>query len=318
MRQLLTMEMAIEAVEAGFKEYSRGNAAMPQRASVPIDIHDGEALTMPAYVGGDLDAFAMKLVTVYPQNPARFKIPTIFGVVILSDAKTGRPLSVMDGTYLTAVRTGAASAVATKYLAREEARVLGVFGAGVQARTQLTGILAVRRIREAKVYTPFAEEVEKYCSEMKVISGIRVRRAEGPEDAADSDVIVTATTSKSPVVRREWVKPGTHINAIGNHKPDASEVDEGIIRESKLVVDSRETALREAGEVIIPLRKKIISEDHIFAEIGEIALGRRPGRTRQDEITVFKSVGLAVQDVATASAVYRKAIQMGLGVEVDL
>ncbi len=318
MRKVLTMEMAIEAVETGFRELSLQNVVMPQRSSIAIARYGGQALTMPAYVGGGLDALGMKLVTVYPQNPERLKLPTIFGLVILSDARSGRPLAVMDGTYLTAMRTGAASGAATKYLARQDAGVVGVFGAGPQAKTQLLGVAAVREISEAKVYTPFREEVGRYCDEMCKVTGIRVRPAKDAREAADSDVIVTATTSKAPVIRRGWVRPGAHINGIGSHTPDAAEIDEDTIRDSKLVVDSREAALKEAGDIVIPLKNKVISEGHIYAEIGEIIAGRKAGRTNTEEITVFKSVGLAVQDVSTAVAVHKRALEMKLGLEVDL
>lgn len=318
MESLLTMEDAIKAVEKAFKHFSLGDAQMPVRSSVTIEKHGGQLLTMPAYVGGRLDALGTKLVTVYPENPSRFKLPTIIGTMTLNDANNGALLAIMDGTHLTAMRTGAASGVATKYLSREDSTVVGVFGAGAQARTQLMGVCHVRKITEAKVYSPYPEELESYAKEMSAKLRVKVTPVKGPREAvAESDIIITATTSKTPVFDAHWLKAGSHINGIGSHTPDARELDETTIMKSKVIVDSREAALKEAGDIIIPLKAGQIEASHIHAEIGEVIAGRKPGR-ESNEITVFKSVGLAVQDVSTAVTVYQKALERKVGTNIEL
>jgi len=311
------MEDAIDAVEEGFRQHQLGTAQLPLRTAIHIPEHNGIVLFMPGYIGG-MDALGMKVVTVYPDNPSKYNLPTILATVLLSDPRTGDLLAIMDGTFLTAMRTGAASGVATKYLARPDAGVVGVFGAGVQARTQLMAVCAVRPITEARVYDVVPEAVQSFCDEMSAKLGITVRPAADAREAVEGcDVIVTATTSKTPVFDGAWVAPGTHLNGIGSHTPDAREFDSTVIRRAKVVVDLREAALAEAGDVIIPIKAGEITAEHIYAELGEIVTGK-PGRESPDEITLFKSVGLAIQDMSTATRVYQRAREKGIGQEIGL
>ncbi|MCX7669019.1 MAG: ornithine cyclodeaminase family protein, partial [Anaerolineae bacterium] len=213
---------------------------------------------------------------------------------------------------------GAASGVATRYLARADARVVGIFGAGIQARTQLMAMAAVRPITEARVYDPLADQAATFSREMSEALGIPVRPVDDPRAAvAGCDIIVTASTSKVPVFDGAWLAPGTHINGVGSHSPDARELDAQTIRRSKVVVDLRDAALAEAGDLIMPIHAGEITAGHIYADLGEIVTGK-PGRTDPTEITLFKSVGLAIQDVSTAMRVYELARQKGIGQEIAL
>lgn len=313
----LTMAEAIAAVEEAFRQQQQGTAQLPLRTPIRIPQHKGLVLFMPAYIGG-MDALGMKVVTVYPDNPGQHGLPTILATVLLNDPRTGQLLAIMDGAYLTAMRTGAASGVATKYLARPDARVVGVFGAGIQARTQLMAMCAVRPIIEARVYDPMAELADAFCREMSQALGIAVQPVAEPRQAAEGcDIIVTASTSKTPVFDGRWLTPGAHINGVGSHSLDARELDSLTVQRSKVVVDLRSAALAEAGDIVTPINAGEISAEHIYADLGEIVAGK-PGRVGADEITLFKSVGLAIQDVATATRVYELARRQGIGQEIAL
>jgi ornithine cyclodeaminase/alanine dehydrogenase len=227
-------------------------------------------------------------------------------------------IAMMDGAFLTAMRTGAASGVATQYLARPDAKVVGIFGAGIQAQTQLRAMCAVRPIVEARIYDPMPELVGKFCRDMSAALGIDVRAVAAAREAVEGcDIIVTASTSKTPVFDGHWVSAGTHINGIGSHSLDAREVDSLTIQRSKVVVDLRSAALAEAGDLVTPINAGEITAEHIYADLGEIVTGK-PGRADAGEITFFKSVGLAIQDVSTAMKVYELARQKGIGQEVSL
>jgi ornithine cyclodeaminase/alanine dehydrogenase-like protein (mu-crystallin family) len=277
-------------------------------------------LFMPAYLAAS-DALGAKIVSVFPGNLER-GMPLIHAVVIVVDAETGCPVALMDGTYLTALRTGAASGVATDLLARPNARVAAVFGAGAQARTQLEAICTVRGIQEALVYDPVAEAVEDYVDEMKARGQpipAEIRTVDSAADAVrDADVICTATTSTSPVFDDTNLKPGVHINGIGSYTPEMQEVPAATVVRAKVVVDARDASLTEAGDLIIPLKEGLITEADIHGEIGEVAAGQIPARETEEEVTFFKSVGVAVQDVAVAELVLRRAAELGLGIEADL
>ena len=303
--RLLPMEEAVEVVEDAFRKLYEGRAKMPLRVQVDVERYNGVFLLMPAYIDG-MDSLATKLVSFYPENP-KLGLPTVVAHVVVCDPRTGRVVAVLEANKLTAIRTGAASGVATKHLAREDAEVLAVVGCGVQGRTQAMGVCAVRPVREVWAYDIVRERAERYAREMGERLGLPVRVAESAEEAVRrADVVCTATTSKTPVVRRGWLKPGVHINAIGSFRPDMRELDGRTVAEAKVVVDKREAALAEAGDIIIPIKQGLITEGHIYAELGEIVSGAKPGRTSDEEITVFKSVGLAIQDASTASYVVRK------------
>lgn len=315
---ILTMRDVIEAVEQGFKQFALGNVEMPLRSVIRLEKSKGLVYYMPAYVG-EIEALAVKIVSSYVNNPRYYNLPTIQGTVLLNDPKTGSLLSVMDGGFITAIRTGAASAVATKYLAREDAETVGIFGCGVQARTQLLALNEVRKLNTANVYDVIGKACRSFSEEMSRKLEIKVIPIDNPKDlVTGSDIIVTATGSKEPVFKGSWLEEGVHINGIGSHHGSGwKELDETTIKKAKVVVDSKEACLKEAGDIIDPIRMGVVTEEHIYAELGEIVLGRKKGRVNDREITVFKSVGLALQDAVTAMKAYEKAKTMHVGTTVD-
>lgn len=319
-RRAVSMAQAIEIVKGAFAQLSAGQAVVPIRTQLQVARHEGITLFMPAYLQ-ESDDLGVKIVSVFPRNLER-GLPTIQALVAVLDAETGRPAAVMDGTYLTALRTGAASGAATDLLARTDARVAAVFGAGAQGRTQLEAVCQVRDIEKAWVYDINREAAEKYVAEMRERGG-RVPKdivaVSSPAEAVrEADVICTATTSRTPVFADADLKAGVHINAIGAFTPEMQEVPEDTIQRARLVVDSREACWAEAGDLIIPRHKGLISENDIHAELGEIVAGVKRGRQSDEEITFFKSVGNAVQDVSVARKILEEAGRLGLGLEVEL
>jgi len=316
-RRALPMRQAIEAMKRAFAQLSTGQANVPLRVPLQVPRHNGVTLFMPAYLAAD-DQMAIKIVSVFNDNPAQ-GLPLIHALVVVVDATTGTPAAVMDGTYLTALRTGAASGAATDLLARPDASTAAVFGAGAQGRTQLEAVCAVRSIREAWVYDVTPKQAAAYADEMSRSLSLPVRVAGTPAEAVrQADVICTATTSSTPVFNDADVRPGTHINAVGAYTPQMQEVPAETVLRARVVIDHREASLAEAGDLLIPLQRGLMTQAHIYAELGEIAAGRKPGRASAEEITLFKSVGVAVQDVAAASAVLEAARRLNLGTEVAL
>jgi ornithine cyclodeaminase/alanine dehydrogenase len=316
-QSLLTMPDAIKAVEEAFDAAAAGSVDMPQRAVIKIPGHGGSALFMPAHIGA-MDALGIKVVTVYPENPTKYGKPTVLGVILLNDPSTGEVVAVMDGGYITAMRTGAVSGVATKYMAREDAEVAGVFGAGVQARMQLEAVAAVRKLKVVYVYDVVPEQRERFASEMSEKLGVPVHAVDDPRGAVEEcDIICTATSAAEPVFKGEWLLAGTHINGIGSHARHMRELDTETIKRSRVIVDLKEAALQEAGDIIIPIKEGEVPEGHIAGELGDVITGKVEGRKSADEITLFKSVGLAIQDVSVASRVYHLARGQGVGHEID-
>jgi ornithine cyclodeaminase len=316
----VNMAEAIEAVKKAFIQLSSGKAEMPLRTQVPVEKRKGVTIFMPAYLV-DSDAMGVKIVSVFPNNQKR-KLPTVHAVVIVVDAETGRPTALIDGTYLTALRTGAASGVATNLLSRKDASVVAIFGAGIQSRTQLEAICTVRSIEKVWVYDVVPRTASAYVKEMKkhgspIPEDIFV--AESPKKAVrEADIICAATTSFRPVFNDSDLKPGVHINGVGSYTPEMQEIPARTVVRSKVIVDSRQAALAEAGDLIISIDGGLISDKHIHGEIGELAGGKIPGRESEEETTFFKSVGLAVQDVSVAELVLHRANEMGLGQDVDI
>jgi len=316
-RQALPMRQAIEAMKRAFAQLSTGQANVPLRVALDVPRHNGVTLFMPGYLSAD-DQMAVKIVSVFNDNPSQ-GLPLIHALVIVVDATTGSPAAVMDGTYLTALRTGAASGAATDLLARPDAHTAAIFGAGAQGRTQLEAVCAVRPIHQAWVYDVAPRQAAAYAEEMSQRLSLPVRVAETPAQAVrQADVICTATTATSPVFADADVPPGTHVNAVGAYTPHMQEVPPETVLRARVVIDHRESSLAEAGDLLIPIEQGLMTEDHIYAELGEIAAGSKPGRASPDEITLFKSVGVAVQDVAAAGAVLEAARELGLGTEVAL
>lgn len=289
-RSLLRMEEVIPAMEQALADFSRGNVNQPVRSVIPVTEHEGFLFIMPAYAG----ALGVKLVTLYPKNQG---LPTHLATILLFRPETGELLATMDGRLITEVRTAAVSAVATRLLARPEASVLAILGSGVQAGSHLEALRLVRSFRAVRVWSPrnAAAFAERY----------RVRAAASAEEAVrGADVVVTVTASQAPVLSGDWLSPGTHINAVGAPRPDWRELDDETLRRARVYVDSREAAMKESGDVI--------AGGKIAAELGEVVAGTQPGRGSPDEITLFKSLGMAVEDVVTADLVYRKALARGM------
>lgn len=313
---LLEMKDCMTIVEQAFAELSDGTAVLPLR--IGITPPDGVSLYMPAYLK-KMEALACKVVTVYKNNPSKHDLPTTIGKVLLQDPTTGDVVCIMNGGYLTAVRTGAASGVATKYLARKDkGQVAGVLGAGVQARMQLWAVCEARDISKALVYDISDAAVDSFIAEMSKKLNIEIIKATTAEGLLKADIICTATSSPTPLFDGKLVREGTHINGIGSHSPAARELDSAIVMRSKFVGDSREACFKEAGDIMIPLVTGEILESHFYAELGDIVTGKKVGRENDKEITLFKSNGLAIQDVAAAKLVYDKAVAKGIGIQVEI
>ena len=313
----LPMADAIEAMKRAFRQLSGGKAELPLRSR--IEIEQGFTLFMPAYLHQHSD-LAVKIVSVFPQNPEQ-DLPTIHAAVLLLDSHNGAPIALMEGTSLTAIRTGAASGAATDLLASPEAKTVAILGSGVQARTQLEAVCTVREIERAWVYSIDPPGMQTFVKEMAGYGPIPqdLKLAKDADQAvSQADIICTATTSSTPVFDGTRVPNGVHINAVGSFTPAMQELDEEIIKRATVIVDSRQAVLAEAGDLIIPIQRGVISEAWIQAELGEIVQGTHPGRVDPDQITVFKSVGVAVQDAAAAAQAFIGASQAGLGHWISL
>lgn len=318
-KSVLTMKDCIDVVESAFAELSNGTAALPLRNNIsPKDDLPGLALYMPAYLKG-LNALACKVVTVFKDNPTKFNMPTTIGKVLLQNPQTGEVICIMDGGYLTAVRTGAASGVANKYLARKGGKQnIGIYGTGVQAQMQLWAMKETTDIAKVLVYDLNEKAADQFVKSMGEMHGLNIEKATNPDQLLDSDIICTATSSATPLWDGARLKEGTHINNIGSHSPTFRELDTETVKRSRFVGDSRIACFSEAGDLMIPLQEGAIREDHFYAELGDIVTGKKAGRKNDAEITVFKSNGLAIQDVAAAKLVYDRAIAAGIGMNVDL
>lgn len=318
-RQALPMPAAIEAMKIGFAALSDQRAEVPLRSRLPIDQHGGVSILMPAFVQEEeRSALAVKIVSVFPGN-AQKELAIIQAVVLALEAETGRPLAILEGNELTAIRTGAASGAATDLLARDDSRVAAVFGAGVQGRTQLEAVCAVREIDRAWVIDPNHEKVRAFIAEMAGKGSIPadLRAANEPREAlAEADVICTATTTTTPVFADADLKAGAHINAVGSYTPEMQEIPAETVLRARIVVDSRSAALEETGDLIRPIKDGLMAADQIHAELGEIVLERKPGRENESQITYFKSVGVAVQDAVAAHLALQNAQNQGLGQQV--
>lgn len=312
----LTMDEAMEAVEEAFKEKGLGRVQMPPKPYLYYKKYGGDLRVMPSYLE-ELEISGVKVVNAHPNNPSKYNLPSVMAVVVLVDPKNGSPISIMNGTHLTAMRTGAASGIATKYLARRESKVLALIGAGVQARTQLMAISKVLDLEEVRVCDKSAETQKKFIEESKGKYPFKFVGCENEDCVIGADVISTTTPSRTPIVKNDWIEPGVHINAMGADAPGKEELDPLILKRAKIVVDDWDQALH-SGEVNVPLTKGIITEKDIYGELGEIIVGKKLGRSTSDEITIFDSTGLSIQDVATATKVFEKAKARKLGKWITL
>ena len=313
---LLDMQKMIGILEQAFGELASGSAVMPQRTAVADPSVNGWYAFMPAQLKS-MGALGVKSVTVYKDNPSMHGLPATLATIVLMDSRTGQTLAVMDGGYITAMRTGAVTGLATKYLARNDARIAGVMGSGVQARTQLWGMASGADIEKALVFSLDPPEARQaFADDAADMLGIPVELAQSGEDLVRGvDVLSLATTATTPIIDAEWVQPGLHINGIGSHAVGVREIDTKTMVRSKLVCDNVEACLAEAGDVQIPIEEGAMTADDIYGEIGELITGAKPGRESDEEVTVFKSVGLSIQDISAAHYVYQRALEEGAGTE---
>jgi len=292
---LLTMPECITVMEDALASLARGEVHNPLRQAIRAPGAPGLLGLMPAWRSSGTPYYGLKEVCVFPENPKR-GLDTHLGAVILHSGDTGEPLAIVNAAAVTAIRTAAVSAVATKLLARKDASILAILGTGVQAKSHLQAIPLVREIRETRLFSRSAGNV-----------------ASAEEAIRGADIIVTATSSREPVLQREWIRAGAHINAVGSSIAAARELDGATVAAASLFVDRRESTINESGDYLFALREGAIGEGHIKAEIGEILIGAASGRTSDDEITLFKSLGLAVEDLASAAFLYEKSKESGRG-----
>ncbi len=309
------MAEVIVAVEEAFDAYEAGRVQMPAKSYIELPEYNGDFRSMPAYMdAGDWDAAGIKWVNVHTDNPAEYDLPTVLGTMVYSNPRNAFPLSIMDGTSLTRIRTGAAAAVATDHLAVEDATSLGIVGAGVQSYTQLEAISTVREIETVVVADKREEAIERFIErfgdEFDVRSG-------SIAEAGSCDVLSTVTPVRSPIVSADDLGAHTHVNAMGADAPRKNELGADIITSAKLVIDDYEQCTH-SGEINVPWSEGVLSDADLYGELGEIVAGKRPGRTDEDGITVFDSTGLAIQDVATAHVVYERAKQNDNGTRFGL
>jgi len=315
--QLLPMKECIEVMSEALSALARGEVSQPLRTILKPSEVKGVLAMMPAFRAGDKPMFGLKAICVFPGNTAIGKDAHQGGVLLFS-GETGEPLAMVNASAITSIRTAAVSAVATRSLARDDASELAIIGAGIQARSHLEAMACVRSIRRARIASSRFDRARQFTNEMQPRFTFPIEAVETPEAAVrDADLIVTATTSREPVIRHEWILPGAHINALGTYSPAARELDSATVAAASLFVDRRESALNEAGDYLIAAKEGVIGPEHILAELGEVLIGAEVGRTSPDEITVFKSLGLAIEDLAAAEHVYRKARQQSTGTWVE-
>lgn len=310
---LSEIKQIIDCVERAFLRYGQNKIQMPAKTYLYFKNYNGDLRIMPVFAP-ELKMAGTKIVNVHPQNSKK-GLPAVMAVIILNDAKTGFPLAFMDGTYITGLRTGASGAVAVKYLARKNSKTLGVVGAGQQALFQIAAICRVRKIKEIVVFDINQKNIENLSKQLRKIK-IKIKKA-SLEETVRQDILVTTTPSRKPIVKREWILAGTHINAIGADAQGKEELEPGILKKAKIVIDDWAQA-SHSGEINVSLSKGIIKRKDIYSSLGEIVSGKKLGRIKDNEITIFDSTGLAIQDLFTANFVYKKAKNKKIGKEINL
>ena len=311
------MPECIELMSDALASLERGEVFQPLRTIIRPPDARGLLGLMPAYRQGEPGAFGLKAICVFPGNPALGK-DAHQGMVILFSQETGEPLALMNASQITAIRTAAVSAVATRSLAREDAATLGIIGAGVQARTHLAALGCVRSFRVARVACRNRAHADELVREMQPRVSFAIEAVGSNEEAVrDADVVVVATSAQEPVIKREWVASGAHINAIGTHSPQSREIDTATMAAARIFTDRRESLLNEAGDYVLAAQEGAITPENVVAEIGELVTGTKHGRTSTSEITLFKSLGLAIEDVVSAEYLFRKATAENVGTWVE-
>ena len=316
-KDLLDLDELIAALEQAHIQFSAGRVVMPVRLVVPLPEIQGRISAMPAFMS-EGQALGIKIISYFRDNPKQ-GLPPILATISLYSAETGKLLVLMDGVYITAIRTACASAVATKALARPETPVLGILGAGTQARTHIRAVSRVRSVERVLIWSPSKVNAIYVREELEDELGLPIQPQESAEAVVrGADILTAVTDSAEPVLEAGWLKPGVHINAVGSHRPDAREMGSDTVKRATVVVDSLDAVNTECGDILLALKEGAITPDHVRGEIGEVLAGAKPGRTGDDEITMYKSVGIAAQDVAAASLVYRRALEKGAGTEVEM
>ena len=314
-RAVLGMPALIDAMRDVLAEFSAGTTQQPLRTVLQVGAEQAFFGIMPACVPA-LDAMGTKLVTVFESNAAR-GLPTHLATIVLLDPSSGALVAIVDGRYITEARTAAVSAVSSGLLARPDAGVLALIGSGVQARSHLDALAHVRALREVRVWSPDPARRRSFVERAAPPAGCRMVEATSAHAAVDgADLIALVSAARQPVVHGEWIRPGAHICAVGACRPDQREMNTALVRGARVFVDSRTGALAEAGDLLIPIAEGAITAGHIAGELGELAAGRIAGRGSPDEITIFKSLGMAVEDVAAAHLAFTRASARGLGREM--
>jgi alanine dehydrogenase len=311
-KALLTMDDLIEAMEIALADFSGGSVTQPVRTVLQVGAGSSFYGLMPAFMPSR-PALGTKLVTVFAANAER-GLPTHLATIVLLDPDTGRLLALMDGRYITEARTAAVSAVSVRHLAREIATTLAIIGSGVQARSHLEAIARVCDLQEVRVWSPSRGNVDRFITEMTPHVEARIDRSPSAAAAVDgADIVALVTSSPEPVVRSEWIADGAHVCAVGACRPTQREMDAALVARADLYVDSRDAALVEAGDIVLAIRDRAIDSSHIKAELGQVIAGTAPGRSARDRVTIFKSLGLAVEDVAAAHLAYQRAVERNVG-----
>lgn len=314
------MKDVIDAVELGFRAIARGQANIPERLRLDVPDHNGIVLEMPAYIGssgGEQSALGTKIVSVFKRNAER-GLDSIQGVFLLLDSKTGAPLSLMDGRFITAVRTAATSAVATKYMASPGPKRLAVFGAGVQARFHIDAMIEVAQIARVMIVSRNAENARALADVVRESHKLPCDVVSAEQAAATANLICTCTSSTAPLFDGKLPAAGSHINAVGAFTPSTRELDSETVRRARVILDAQSAAGREAGEVLIPLTEGVINHEHVKGMLADVVSGKVAGRESVDEITLFKSCGLAIEDLVTARLAYSRAKTQCVGIDAPL
>jgi ornithine cyclodeaminase/alanine dehydrogenase-like protein (mu-crystallin family) len=315
--ELLPMDEAISVMRRALTLLAEGDVLMPLRTSLHLPVGGAVMAVMPSYVGG-LEAVGVKVIAEFPANFGT-EFDSHQGVVLFFDTQRGLLRAMVDATAVTAIRTAAVSGLVTDLLARPDAGDLAIIGAGTQAHTHLQAMHAVRPLRRVRVFSVPADSATAFAERESALTGLTVEACASAEEAVrGADLICTVTTASEPVVRGEWVSPGAHINAVGAYTPQTRELDSDLVAKARLYADRRESLLNEAGEFLIPRGEGLIDDGHIVGEIGEVLMGKAPVRGTPDEITLFKSLGIAIEDLAAAHHVYEAAQARGLGQWVEI
>lgn len=311
------MKEVIQTVENAFKDFATGKTQMIPRKYLMFEKYAGKTGFMPAFID-TLDAAGVKIVSAHDENPKKYGLPRVTATMVLTDPKTGLPLAVMDATYTTMMRTGAIGAIAAKHLARGNTKVAGIIGSGVQGRGQLMGLMEVKDLKRVLVYDKIPEQSKRFAEDMSKQFGVDIMPKDTVKEVVENvDLLVTATNSKTPIIDDKWVTPGLHITTIGVSAPGSQEIPTETFKRSKLVLDDfAQTSVM--GGINVPISAGLLKKDDVFGEIGEILVGKKPGRTSDKEITTFVASGLAIQDIAVAGLTYQKAKQKGIGQTVRL